>query len=410
MDTGGIKELLQIKKKSEASITDKNSFQSEWLSYVCEHGFDKTAEAFLYDGFSFLGIFPFITYLSETDDKQETLNQLLSGKYFYKNRSITFKAMLHLLALLVEKFPDEKPLIMLVISRLPELSVNKAGKRLGDMTKSVDKYFVQVLSPDTVFPNLESLELRPEIKETFCNMMVEILSDIVAEGHSSTEELSTIARIEKWLSDVHRLPVEVEKPEVSTSQTVVMTADAEDVKSNRSNDTADQGVFEKRKKYTWRDGISITTNAIIQLEKELSLSQMNNGNLISENARLKVERDNVQNALNREHDCCEQQRTEISRLSGDISLLRKQISALEIIIRDKDTEIGERIKFADMLSRDITKRSEEAANRLAAKLRVEYRDFLDAESLPMDPDLGENMRIQLKSIFDILKKNGLSLE
>jgi predicted nuclease with TOPRIM domain len=137
---------------------------------------------------------------------------------------------------------------------------------------------------------------------------------------------------------------------------------------------------------------------------------MNNENLLSENTRLKTERDNVQCALNRERECCEQQRTEISRLSEDVSLLRQQVAALEIKVKEKDTEIEERAKLADMLSRDRTKQSEEALKRLAAKLRVEYRDFLDAESLPMNADLGENMRLQLKSIFDILKKNGLSLE
>jgi len=137
---------------------------------------------------------------------------------------------------------------------------------------------------------------------------------------------------------------------------------------------------------------------------------MNNENLLSENTRLRTERDNVQCALNRERECCEQQRIEISRLSEDVSLLRQQVAALEIKVKEKETEIEERAKLADMLSRDRTKQSEEVLKRLAAKLRVEYRDFLDAETLPMSSDLGENMRLQLKSVFDILKKNGLSLE
>lgn len=127
MDTEVIEKLLQIKKKSKASKADKNSFQNEWLYYVSEHGFNDKAEAFLYDGFSFPGTF--ITYLSKTNDKQETANQLLSGKYFYKNNSITFKVMLHLLALLIEKLPDEKTLMMMVVRRLPELSNSRAVHR-----------------------------------------------------------------------------------------------------------------------------------------------------------------------------------------------------------------------------------------------------------------------------------------
>ena len=104
----------------------------------------------------------------------------------------------------------------------------------------------------------------------------------------------------------------------------------------------------------------------------------------------------------------EQQRTEISRLSENVSLLRKQIADLEMKLKDKESEIKERTKLADILSRDRAKQSEEVLNRLAAKLRVEYRDFLDAESMPMSVDLGENMRLQLKSIFDILKRMDLT--
>jgi hypothetical protein len=414
MDTGVIEKLLQIKKKSEASKADKNSFQNEWLSYVSEHGFNDKAEAFLYDGFSFLGMVPFITYLSKTNDKQETVNQLLSGKYFYRNKSITFKVMMHLLALLIEKLPDEKTLIMMVVRRLPELSINKEGKRLADMAKSVDKFFVNILSPETVFPNLSSLGLRPAIIESFRKMMMEALHTLLAEGHSSPEELSIMVNIEKWLSEDDKLSEDTDKSEVNTGtsqdSTDMVHADMPDNTSIQCNDCVDKAFSEYSKTFTWRDGLSITANAIKQLEKELIRLQMNNENLLSENTRLRTERDNVQCALNRERECCEQQRTEISRLSDDVSLLRQQVAALEIKVKEKETEIEERAKLADMLSRDRTKQSEEVLKRLAAKLRVEYRDFLDAETLPMSSDLGENMRLQLKSVFDILKKNGLSLE
>jgi 3-deoxy-D-manno-octulosonate 8-phosphate phosphatase KdsC-like HAD superfamily phosphatase len=404
MDTGSIEKLLQIKNKSGASKADKNNFQNEWLSYVREHGFNDTAETFLYDGFSFLGMVPFITYLSNTSDKQETIHKLLSGKRFYRNKSITFKLMLHLLALLIEKLPDEKALIMLVVRCLPELSINKEGKRLGDMAKSVDKYFVKVLSHETEFPDLKSLGLRPVIIESFRKMMAEALHILLAEGHGSPEEASIMTNIEKWLSDNDKLPADADKSED------VVPAEMTDGTLTQCGVYVDKTFPGNSKTYTWRDGLNITAYAIKQLEKELIRLQMNNENLLSENTRVKTDRDNLQCALNRERECCEQQKTEISRLFKDVSLLRQQVVALEIKIRDKDKEIEERARLADMLSRDRTEQSKEALKRLAANLRVEYRDFLDAENLPMNADLGENMRLQLKSIFDILKKNGLNLE
>ena len=157
---------------------------------------------------------PFVTYLIDTNDKQEPINKLLSGKCFYRNKSITFKIIMHLLALLIEKLPEEKNLIMLVVKRLPELSVNKEGKRLGDMAKTVDKYFVKVLSPETVLPNLESIGLRPASIVSFREMMMEALHTLSStEGHSSLKEMSIMQSIEKWLFENDKLSVGTDKSE-----------------------------------------------------------------------------------------------------------------------------------------------------------------------------------------------------
>lgn len=45
--------------------------------------------------------------------------------------------------------------------------------------------------------------------------------------------------------------------------------------------------------------------------------------------------------------------------------------------------------------------------RLANELRLEYLDYMNAKDEKMTIDLGENMRLQLSNIFEILKKSGL---
>ncbi len=410
MDTGVIEKLLKIQKKSAASKADKNIFQNEWLSYVSECGFNDKAEEFLYNGFNFLGMVPFITYLSKTNDKQEIVNILLSGKYFYKNKSITFKAMVHLLALLIEKFPEEKTLIMMVFIRLSELPMIKEEKHLTDIAKSVNKFFVNVLSLDTVFPNINSLDLHPTNIESFRNMMKEALHTIKVKGLS--EKMTIIGNIEKWLSKDASENTNTSEVNAGTTQDTI-----DIVQAHMSDNTSigyigkmDKAFSENSKKHTWRDGLLIINNAIEQLEKELKQLKTNNENLMMENNKLRTERDNVMNTLNREHECCEHQRAEISRLLKDRSIFLEKISAFEIKVKEKEIDLKKKEELIDMLGRDRTKLSEEFQNRLSAKLRVEYRDFLDAETLPMNVDLGENMRLQLKSIFDILKKNGLSFE
>jgi hypothetical protein len=51
----------------------------------------------------------------------------------------------------------------------------------------------------------------------------------------------------------------------------------------------------------------------------------------------------------------------------------------------------------------------ESKNRLVRNLKVEYNDFQDAIGMEMSEDLGENMRIQLQTVFRLLKKGGFEL-
>ena len=66
--------------------------------------------------------------------------------------------------------------------------------------------------------------------------------------------------------------------------------------------------------------------------------------------------------------------------------------------------------MSEVLSRDRSRQADESLQRIASKIRVEYRDFKDAVNTPMTVDLGENLRIQLQSVFEILEKGGMKIE
>ena len=89
----------------------------------------------------------------------------------------------------------------------------------------------------------------------------------------------------------------------------------------------------------------------------------------------------------------------LAAAESDIFTLRQDVAQRDAVIAEKNAEITERIKMADVLSRDRSKQADEALQRLAARIRVEYRDFVDALDVPMSCDLGENLRLQLQSIF-----------
>lgn len=103
-------------------------------------------------------------------------------------------------------------------------------------------------------------------------------------------------------------------------------------------------------------------------------------------------------------------RKKLSAAEGDIFVLRQTVEQRDAIIAEKDAEIAERVKMAEVLSRDRNKQADESLQRRASKIRVEYRDFVDALDAPMSCDLGENLRLQLQSIFDILEKGGMKFK
>lgn len=411
MDIENIQKLLQIKKKGEASKADKKSFNDDWIAYVDINGFDDMAESFLYDGFSFMGILPFISYLEKVSDKNEAVKKLLAGKSYYKNKSMTFKLMLHMLAIFIKMWPSELTVISSVINRLPALSVNKENKQLGDITKSIYKYFIQVLSPESTLPPIEGL--RSMNKDPFRSMMADSLGTLVAEGHCSISELATMNKIGYWLN------VNKVADDISISDSLHATSCEPSSVShvNKSDNTImpaekakDSSISENEKTQTWRDNLNSIIVSAKKLDKIFLQLHEDNVRLLGENTKLKTECDNTHAVLKSERESCEHQRDEINCLAAEISSLRQQIITLEKIIGEKEAKIGEYGKLTDMLNKDRAKQSEEAFNRLASKIRVDYRDFLGSSNLPMTTDLGEIMRYQLKSIFDLLKKNGLNLE
>jgi len=411
VDTTVLDNLMMKKNKSEAAKADKLRFRKEWLALVAEIGFNDKTEFYLYVGFPFLGMAPYIDYLSSTDDKQDAIRLLLSGKRLYENKSITFKMILHLLSLLMIEFPEEKLIISQIIKRLPELSINKENRRLGDITRSVHKYFIQVLSPDTDLPDWRVLEIKQNSINSFQTMMAEAITVLLDKRCNSPEELLIIAKTEKWLnSSVRDVESETELCFGSSSKEIGASAETDIGYQTISENEPVRSAVEVKKKHTLHDYLNIAIDAVKHLEREASRFQQECKSYYAEISKLKNKCDHINDVLNREREYNEQQRTEINHLSGEIHTLKQKIASLESILKDRNTEIAERIKLTDMLSRDRDKLFDEAMKRLAAKLKVEFRDFVCAENLPMDADLGENMRLQLKSVFDILKKNGITLD
>ena len=87
-----------------------------------------------------------------------------------------------------------------------------------------------------------------------------------------------------------------------------------------------------------------------------------------------------------------------------------KIMELEKKVTELEAEIADRKKMVDILEREFEHQKKEQLAKIAGNIQVEYDDFKTAADIEMTVDLGENMRIQLESIFRILKKAGVPLK
>lgn len=377
------------KKKKEPTIKEKEAFRSAWLSLVADTGLVGRAEQFLYEGFAFCGAEPFYAYLIQTEDQNATLATMFSGKYYGIDSNVSFRLVTHLLALMLNNNAPRN-ILAPIIKRLPGACVNKDKKRLGTAEKTLKKYFLTELRPDAELCPLADIGTKPVFINEFVALVSSIMDGIENAGSAKGIVVKNIAKIRKWFADY-------------------------DISQRVSADTKTDQVIPEEK--VPADMIAYLTELLGKAAKVTTVVK-------AESTQQRVKIDALTQALEGEQnklqganqqiadlqDTITELRKKLSATEGDIFALRQAVKQRDAVIAEKDAEIAERVKMAEVLSRDRSKQADELLQKLASKIRIEYRDFVDALDVPMSCDLGENLRLQLQSIFDILEKGGMKIK
>jgi hypothetical protein len=409
-------ELIALKKNKGHKITKKESeeFASAWSELItAEGGFSEKAEQYFYDGFIFVGAKPFVNWVLLSEDKFSALDTLFKGHAFGKDAASTFRVLISTLAQLMRKKVEDKNLVCPLIKRIPSSSKNKEGKTIGDGHRVVLKYFVSEIDDGSVLPVLSELNLKPGFINSFISLFDELLSRLDVNALSK-KDVQTLASINRWL---HPSTVE----DVSLKK----DSETEQTRSEGQNEGASSPTHQEQSpphanKNPYDQLISILNEATIlsgnlrnastsSEEKCIALQETIislQGEVEALNVQLKASRQKESALEEQLADCSSQ----IARLSLKAKSLEETIQKLSYEIEAKDQEISQRSQMIEALSRDRAKQSDEQLHRLASTLKVEYRDFKDAETLTMDCDLGENIREQLKNVFSILIKAGIKLD
>ncbi len=406
-------QLIALKKNKGHKITKAESeeFVSAWQELIAaDKAFTPRAEQYLYDGVIFSAAKAFAGWVVAAEDKPGALEFLFKGQLFGKETLSTFRVLVSTLAYLINAGVEEKNLVCPVMKHIPSASRNKEKKLIGDGHRIVLNYFISEIEDTAKLPVLSEVEAEPAVITSF----TEVFSDFcnkINESTLSKKDKAKVLSVRKWLH-----------PETEASATE--QKDGED----RPKDNVDEQAKQEEEQTGGKPLLPELTDPFEQLTNAL-----NTVSSIVEQIRKSTEEHNTSNldtiknlrgendSLLRQNETTMQQITALNKqlaersdvilkLNTELEDLEKKKTELSLEVTSKEEEIQQRRQMMEALSRDRAKQSDVLVNRLASKLKVEYRDFKDAESLPMDPDLGENMREQLKNIFSILSEAGIPLE
>lgn len=411
------------KKKKEPTIKEKEAFRSAWLSLVADAGLTGSAEQFLYEGFAFCGAEPFYAYLIQTEDQNATLAAIFSGKYYGIDSNVSFRLVAHLLALMLNNNAPRN-ILAPIIKRLPGACVNKDKKRLGTAEKTFEKYFLAELHPDVELCPLADIGTKPVFIKEFVTLVSSIMDGIENAGSAKGVVVKNIAKIRKWLADYdtsQSASTDTKAEQLIPASTIVA---AEKVKIVSVADNPPEDRVQAPKVIVTQPKEEASVDMIAYLTELLGKAAKATAVVKSESTQQRVKIDALTQTLESEQsklrganqqiadlqDTITELRKKLSAAEGDIFVLRQTVEQRDAVIAEKNAEIAERVKMAEVLSRDRSKQADESLQRLASKIRVEYRDFVDALDVPMSCDLGENLRLQLQSIFDILEKGGMKFK
>ena len=411
------------KKKKEPTIKEKEAFRSAWLSLVADTGLVGRAEQFLYEGFAFCGAEPFYAYLIQTEDQNATLATMFSGKYYGIDSNVSFRLVTHLLALMLNNNAPRN-ILAPIIKRLPGACVNKDKKRLGTAEKTLEKYFLAELRPDAELCPLADIGTKPVFINEFVALVSSIMDGIENAGSAKGVVAKNIVKIRKWFAD-YDISQSV-SADTKTDQVIpeATTITEEKAKTVSVADNSQEEKVQTPRVVVAQPEEKVPADMIAYLTELLGKAAKVTTVVKAESTQQRVKIDALTQALEGEQnklqganqqiadlqDTITELRKKLSATEGDIFALRQAVEQRDAVIAEKDAEIAERVKMAEVLSRDRSKQADESLQRLASKIRVEYRDFVDALDVPMSCDLGENLRLQLQSIFDILEKGGMKFK
>lgn len=404
MDYSKLDELVKIKKKGDKSKEVKNEYSNELLNLLKEEGFSDTAVKYIYDGFSFSGAFPFFEYLkTETPQNIDQIYfQLKNNRYFFTNKDVTLKLILHLFSFMLNEKPEQTVILADMISVTPKLTKNRDGSIRNDLEKVLEKYLLTVLDNRAKLPEISALNVKKASLIEFRKMLYSGLENYIPSKQLITNNM---AKLQKWLE----MSEETGRVEQRKETIAAPPADAGEKKELLpvTDSEKEKQIAKVDSLPEWKKGLLAVEKCITEFENKINSQNQTLLEMNIETGKLKKQLSLKESDLTTINAEIGELKKSNSQYWVDIRELKKKLEISESDLLLSRQELLSRIELSEILDRDKKKQQEAFLHRLSNELRLEYLDYVHAKDEAMTIDLGENMRLQLSNIFEILKNAGL---
>jgi len=446
--------LLELKKtKKDPNSIESSQFAQAWKELCEKEGYSARSESYLYKGLIFRGAAPLKDYMKDSGKDLEVLQQVFTGKEYGINCATTSTVLFHLLALYLDMKNLNLQIVVEIIRKIPAGLKNKEGKFYGQAWRPLKKYLLERLHCEQLpaWNVLFEAGLKPEEAKEFCDSIWAILNSM-PDLKFSKKCQNNIKLLQIWMKEF----IEPEQPEEAKKdapkseeaktevkaevKTEAKAEDKTDVKpeidtkpeetSNKENEPESALKVEPEAKPEPKPEPEVKLDIIAEYkEKALRLSSENQS-LKEETAALKAALSEKEADINSSQVQIKAMKSENDSLKVNLQSRRDEINRLHIQIQTVQTELNHKIEDIKALTDELHDKEEEAEgkellinmlsngqgdqagialNKVAENLKGEYADFISALSIPMTIELGENMRKQLKKVFEILNKSGVKL-
>ena len=384
-------EFIESKKKELRRTIDRNkdrkrlaessveSFIGDWVTVANEIGINGETVDLLYDGFKFAAAAPIHRFALKSKS-EGAYARLFSEKRSMDNAGGEAVALgLNLLALEIRE-PSVAGALDTIAEKLPQLAAKGSKQSVSVIKRSLENLLIAPLS--TV--RFGAIARIGNARRLYL-LLKNPLEGFIDDPNKKSGSVNTAKALLGWLA-----------ANAGEASSITSAAETSAISTEEPENERGKGI----------DGVAGFSDEYKLEHENLKRSVQQ---LSQELKEAKANADESKTKLAECNSRLEDAQTRITELGTELAKSQDSLKSSASELSTLKHDLGEARLMLDTTAERDKHKEDAATKRMAQKLSIEYRDFLDALDEPMDVELGEMLRDQLRTVFDILKSFGVNL-